>query len=220
MLVVREDNARHCSMLQHKCLMNTQASTEGAKTLYHVKKITRLRRLSFFDRKITEIGKRENTAHKHFKLSKVIQFFAHFINTPRLMTMTKNTQLLCTLRCLPSFRLATPRDETFCQTAGNWEKPGVNSCAFEWCTWQKKSWGGGWGLGWWWGDYMAVDTHNWSMSTSSVTQIWKSREQQIRWGRADMDEQRDASKDPLKALEKHCMQFVWLPWACCVCVCV
>lgn len=62
-------------------------------------------------------------------------------------------------------------------------------------------WGGGGGGG----DYVAVDTHNWSMSMSSVTQIWKSREQQIRWGRADMDEQRDASKDPLKALEKRCM---------------
>lgn len=36
-LGVREDNARHCSMLQHKCLMNTQASAEGAKTLYHEK---------------------------------------------------------------------------------------------------------------------------------------------------------------------------------------
>lgn len=32
---IGEDNVRHCSMLQHKCLMNTQASTEGAKTLYH-----------------------------------------------------------------------------------------------------------------------------------------------------------------------------------------
>lgn len=87
---VREDNAWRCSMLQNKCLMNTRASTEGAKTPYHEKDKQAEKAFFFwFDRKITEIGKRENTAHKHFKLSKMIQFFAHFINTPRLMTVTK-----------------------------------------------------------------------------------------------------------------------------------
>lgn len=32
-----EDNVRHGSVLQHKCLMNTQASAEGAKSLHHEK---------------------------------------------------------------------------------------------------------------------------------------------------------------------------------------
>lgn len=45
-----------------------------------------------------------------------------------------------------------------------------------------------------WGDYVVVDTHNWRHEHVQRDSNLEIKEQQIRWGRADMDEQRDASK--------------------------
>lgn len=58
-----EDNVRHGSVLQHKCLMNTQASAEGAKSLHHEK--DKQTWGGFFEG-AGEGLVREDATHKHF----------------------------------------------------------------------------------------------------------------------------------------------------------
>lgn len=60
-----EDNVRPRCMSRHECRMNTQASTEGAKALYHEQDKQTEDVFYWFVRQINQIGKGEDATHKY-----------------------------------------------------------------------------------------------------------------------------------------------------------